>query len=228
MISVVPHKRTRIAGKIDSGIIEAGPLNISNLYAWWPIDKQTGYADAGLMSLLTDYSGNYRHAFALGSGRPTYKVNIVNGLPIARFAGNHYFDAGEINLNLATWFVVWSRTNAANNDMVLCYTAGNDYPYWQNGSEWYYVAYGHTTVAMAAGSFKLKCGKYDNSNITLYTNGTQDASPASSGDCNFRYIGAGGFALNGDIAEVILFSTNLSDTDRQYIENYINTKYALW
>lgn len=223
----VQHSRPRNPGKVDIGITDGGPPAVNGLYGWWPVSKQIGYNDNDLMGLLIDYSGNNRNGASSGNYRPTYKTNIVNGFPVARFSGNHYFNVGNHSLAQATWFLVWSRTNAGNNDAVLIVN-GNDYSYLQYGSTWYWSYGGSTAVAMSAGSFKLKCAKYDNSNVTLYTNGSQDASPASTADCNFLYIGAGGFGLSGDIAEVILFNTNLSDTDRQYIENYVNTKYALW
>lgn len=222
------HRRSRNPGTIDSNICEAGPLTMNNLWGWWPLSKQTGYNDADLMNNLVDYSGNNHSGISNGTARPTYKTNIVNGYPVARFAGTHWFDfGGYYSFNLATYFIVWSRTNAANSDAVFL-VDGATYSYLQYGSNWHYKNGGPIVVAMAAGSFKLKCAKYDNANVTLYTNGAQDSSPASNTDCYWRYMGCPGFSLNGDIAEVIVFNTNLSDADRQYVENYINAKYALW
>ena len=38
----------------------------------------------------------------------------------------------------------------------------------------------------------------------------------------------GGYFLNGDIAEIIMYNRALSDTERQQVETYLNAKYALY
>jgi len=38
----------------------------------------------------------------------------------------------------------------------------------------------------------------------------------------------GGYFLDGDIAEIIMYNRPLSDTERQQVETYLNTKYAIY
>ena len=38
----------------------------------------------------------------------------------------------------------------------------------------------------------------------------------------------GGYFLNGDIAEIIMYNRALSDTERGQVESYLNTKYAIY
>ena len=69
----------------------------------------------------------------------------------------------------------------------------------------------------------------------LYINGSLAASSTNSNltgpftNDNYRIGKAVSWNyLNGDIAEMIIYSSSLSDSDRQNVENYLNTKYHIY
>lgn len=224
----VEPKRTRIPGKIDPGIISSLPVSIPNLWGWWSADMLQGLSEGNLVSTLTDFSGNDRDGTSSGSFRPTFRASVINSRAALQFSGNQYFDLGvETILPEATWFVVWKKTVGTAEDAILV-TNGAAYSYLQYGSNWYYTAPSSIVVAMGDNVSALKCAKYDGNNVSMYTNGTFNSAPVSTATCTVRYIGAGGFALNGYIAEVIIYNTVLDDTSRIFVEKYINAKYNLW
>jgi hypothetical protein len=81
--------------------------------------------------------------------------------------------------------------------------------------------------------------KIDNSgNMSVFYNGAsegtaQNANMTSQNSGGSLYIGQGsqnvsGAGLYGDIAEVILYNSNLTTPERQQVEAYLNTKYAIY
>ena len=59
----------------------------------------------------------------------------------------------------------------------------------------------------------------------LYTPFTTDRF-ALGGDFDFAGFVPGNH-MDGDIAEVIIYNTNLSDNDRNLVKNYLATKYNI-
>lgn len=60
--------------------------DIATIQGWYEPSKLTGLSDGDLISTQTDSSGLGRHVTASGGSRPTYKTNIINGLPVSRWA----------------------------------------------------------------------------------------------------------------------------------------------
>ena len=220
------HRRSRRPGSIDSRLYANSPLSIPGCRLWFRADS-LALNDGDLISAWSDESGYGTNAVSAGVNRPTFKTNIVNGLPVVRCAGSHWLNHGALILANATYFVVWSRTGAANNDYVLG-TSGTIYSYLQYSTSWYVYQSIFIAVAMAAGTFMLKCNRYNGVNYQRYTNGVAEASQAGAGGVNLRYIGAVVGACNGDIAEVIIYQTALTDAERSIVDVYLRLKYALW
>lgn len=64
------------------GMLPFGLDAVPGLVGWWRADAVTGMADGDLMSTWADVSGNERPFTQVSpSLQPTYKTNIVNGLP---------------------------------------------------------------------------------------------------------------------------------------------------
>ena len=76
---------------VIGGSSGAGSPPLTNLYLWWDVTQETGYADNDEMSgltAITDRSGNGHHG-QTGSGNqaPLYRSTgvTINGLPVADF-----------------------------------------------------------------------------------------------------------------------------------------------
>ena len=221
------HRRNRAAGKIDPGSLSSSLADMNNIQFWFKADS-LNLNDTDSVVTWGDDSGNGRDA-TQGSApaRPIFKTNILGGYPVVRFSGAQSLDFTSYIYNLSTYFVVWSRTGAGNNDVVLGYD-GTHYAYLQYSSSWYVATSALITVAMASGTFLLKSMMYNNVVYAGYTNGSAHTPVAGTLDAYYRYIGAGTGVLSGDIAEIVIFDTNLSIPNRQFVEDYLNTKYNLW
>lgn len=230
-VSAIEHRRTRRPGTIDSKLLGAEvPRTISNLQLWFRADS-LDLDDGDSVILWKDESGNKRDAAQdLGSARPEFKKNIINGYPIIRFDGtaNMSLVHAVLQYNLSTYFLVWSRVGAANNDAVLM-ASSTTYAYLQYSALWYVFTAVSASIAMAADTFFLKSCVYDNVNYQRYTNGSAETPQAGSGDALYTYIGGtAGAVITGDIAELIIYDRNLSTSERKNVEIYLNAKYSLY
>jgi len=84
----------------------------------------------------------------------------------------------------------------------------------------------------AAGSFGIFSSKYDGTNHTFYANGAAKTAVGSTGTFNISRcaVGAGltnSDGMQGDIAEVLIYSSALSNTDREAVEDYLGAKYGI-
>lgn len=220
------YRRTRIPGPVDVLATRSNPASISSLVRWYAADEITGLNDGDYVETWPDLSGWY-DGTSSGAGRPTYKTNIINGLPVVRFNGAHYVAHGYLILSNATYFIVWSRTGAANNDAVLLSTS-TQYAYLQYSSSWYTANGVATSIPMSADTFMLKCNIYTGTQHLPYTNGIAESVRTTTAEMISSYIGGGGFSLGGDVAELIIYSRDLSGGERELVENYLNRRYSLW
>ena len=187
----------------------------------------------GAIAAWADSSGNNYNATSVGD--PTVVAGAQNGLAVVNFDGNDYFSIPD-TYTIGTAFSV--AKYQLNTDLPTPTTTFNFYDglftgaggagteiYWSgtNGSTalWIETALdrrylnGTLSEAGAPGSFNLYSG-VDDSTQTL-------AGYRIGGD---RTFGAGR-AWEGDIAEIILFDTALSDVDRKGVEVYLDEKWGL-
>jgi hypothetical protein len=206
-----------------TGIIS--PADVPGCQLWYSADS-LALANNDPIGSITDKSSHANNGSSSGAARPTFKTGIVNGLPVMRFAGAQYLAFTDIVKAHATWFVLWNRTIATNNDFVL----GNvdNYYYLQYDTAWYVAGGANITVAHPATTFYLKCAKYDGANYGRYTNGVAEAPQVGSGGIDIAALGTINYVMYGDVAEFIIYDSALSDVDRQKVEAYLNNKYALW
>ncbi len=220
------HRRSRRPGTIDDRLWGLNPLVVSGCRLWFRANT-LALNDNDPVVTWPDESGLGTNAVSPDGSRPTFKTNIVNGLPVVRFDGAQGLDHGLLTLATATYFIVWSRVNAGNSDYVLG-KDGSAYSYLQYGGDWYTAAAGNMAVAMAANTFMLKCCVYNGATHQRYTNGTAHSSMNSVAGASLKVIGGLGYACRGDIAELLVYSRALTDSERQRVEACLNAKYALW
>lgn len=97
---------------------------LENLQIWLKADAIVGLVDNDDISEWPDSSGKGHNMLHLGLAvRPTYKVNIVNGLPVTRWDGAGDRMAANYAANLASdphnsWFAVF-RTNVVADEQIM-------------------------------------------------------------------------------------------------------------
>lgn len=253
-MSVLLHRRGIMAkqtvggggGGVDS------PDDVTGLWGWWKGADLVG-ADGAAVAQWNDVSGNSRHFVqATGANQPLKKTAIVNGHDVLRLDGSNDFMSwtgtvpGEANPSDLTMFVVAKATDQGSNHTPLASRAG--------GAKGWLLRYSTTGGLFGhLGATPNLTNTFTSTNWNILevvrsalsgrigVNGTMGSATAIS-----AYPGASGALILGgedltddatanpgsaffigDIAEVIIYSTAISDSDRDALETYLGTKYGI-
>ena len=209
----------------------------------------------GKVSRWNDLSiNNYNIQQATATNRPVIVDSVLGSQPVLRFNGSStYLDGGDImdlEANSHTIFIVANSRKSTGTIIAKSRWANisDRYGYFiENGNILFGYQdnlYRETKTPYTTGSYKLFStinNRLESSN-SLYINSILKASVAINGSyiMNSSYnflIGAANntsgttppfstYYLDGDIAEIIVYNTLLSDEERQSVENYLMNKYT--
>ncbi len=245
-----------IAQTGPAGIGNATGTNQPKNILWLRADDLS-LADGATVSAWADTSGNGNDLSSSVNdpNDPTYVLNQINGLPVVRFSSatgtgtkliNNPFN-GFAGSEITT--IIVYQTSDSNDGLVSYATSAdnNNFLLYNNNNLASYIAGGNisSNVALNAGSFQIITHKWKSSNGELHliqnstdvynTTGFRTGSAITDGGS--LSIGGeqdavdGGYnqgqALDGDIAEIIMFSSYLNDAQRIIIENYLQIKYNI-
>jgi hypothetical protein len=226
------------------------PSSIAGLKLWLKADAITGKVDGDLLDQWNDSSGNGYHAAASGAARPTYKTNVINGLPSVRFAGAQLMTTTTWN-NLAqassrALFIVARATDATGAfSQYLVLSLDSKYGQYINSAgnligtiytlatvdvnagaavdnEFFQVDQRHRFVTGdAAHRFQTK-----RNGGTLADNGVHGTTTASSAVTIGGRSGVSRY-LTGDICEILAYNADFTDTNRADVRTYLANKYGL-
>lgn len=212
-------------------------------------------ADAGISSsndsvnVWADQSGNGHDGFnshADLTRRPVLVSNSINGEPAIRFNGGLTYlqlpTASDLEIQNSDYeiFIVSRSASVHSNTQFLIAGNSERYELHLNGSA------GARFIPKSATYIdEGSIGDYTDTEPHLYniratdtygsitvdfTNSTQTSVDAQTSDSGPLYLGIRAnntLALNGDIAEVLIYSSVLSESSRDSIETYINNKYDI-
>ena len=240
---------------VASAYIQIDPntanLPQTNLITWLKADN--GVVTSGSsVTQWTDMSPTANNATQSNSSdQPTLVTNAVNGLPAISFNGTSdflQFGSGFANFTAGasifvvvnpisfsgyqTWFNV--GTSGANYlGLEEITTAGSVGAFVYNSTTSSGVS---AASAITTGSFQLLDTVYNGSNTsTIYNNGTQLAQSTSmqtapNSTRTLNYVGqlASSTALfHGQIAEILVYNTALTASQRAAVENYLHARYGI-
>jgi prepilin-type N-terminal cleavage/methylation domain-containing protein len=220
------------------------PSNYSGLQLWLK-------ADAGItlngsnVSNWADQSGNGNDASQATPGRqPLYENSGIGGRPSIVFDGSDdYMQNLSVSLpsGPVTFFVVYQMLT---NNSTSVFEAGTSWDWIDQvcdvileNNEIYIGGYYNPRIRYPAPTTPftiLTSAVLDGVDSKIYENGllknsgTQYTSQSHSSYYISYEHWYGGWYLNGSIAEIIYYSSALSDTNRQQVENYLNNKYNLY
>lgn len=218
---------------------KAAPVpGIAGAIGWW--DASTLGLSNG--ASVTSWPGNIGPAMTSannsGSGptphtAPTFETNVQNSLPIVRFNGTtDYLSAGNVNsiTNPAMVFIVaktaenpftdyrgafTSDTNGVGGDFVFIGSSGAADWYPAQADQVYYLNGSNVTTPFAAPA--------------LNTFAYMSMQSATYSGTFYPMVGLTEFGSTriwlGDIAEIIVYNTQLSSTNRMAVETYLNNKW---
>jgi hypothetical protein len=208
-------------------------------------DNSTITAEAGKLSQWNDKSGNERHATQSGnSSQPVVSSGSYNGLDVLSFDGNSDFLDVDLDflagVSHSSFIVTKANTyrniyGAANggsgsSSLHVGFKSATNYRmnYW--GNDWYGpISSWFIPNKMNMLNFVWTTG----SSKTIYTNSSAEGSDGSAG--TISTMSGGGRISNvvgqgyydGDIAEIIMITGNVTIENRQKIEGYLAHKWGL-
>jgi len=245
---------TALGESADSAEVNAAP-SAPAVTAWFKADAIAGLADGAAVATWTDASGNgYNAAQSTPSQRPSYLANAINGLPAVHFnnANNTCLAFNRPVQNDFTILCVFRSTQGIGTGMQFYQGAGlvngevpnttNDFGTSLNASGRILAGTGNPDVTAASssgyndGTPHLMTFKRTRSSgaLALYLDGLLSAT-ATGGVQSLTapgqlVLGAQQNLINfltGDIAEVKIFNTALSNLDRKAEESVLACKYGI-
>jgi len=228
------------------------PLTVDGLQLWLKADAgtfqdsaQTSLAinDGDVIGAWLDQSGNSNDVTqTTTANKPLLKLAIRNGLPVIRWDGTNdrlissSFSLSQPHTTFAVLQVFASDVNAAfftdSFEDVPCFIFQS-----ADGGQFRLFAGSFALTTASNDNWTLHEGEFNGVSSVYYLNGSSVASGnagtngydgfsigASRGNPNPIIAGV----LDGDIAEILIYNSILSATDRQIIETYLNGRYAIF
>ncbi|MBB5866982.1 Zn-dependent metalloprotease [Allocatelliglobosispora scoriae] len=195
----------------------------------------------GLVTNWLDQSGTAHHASqAVAALQPTLVAGVVNGKPVVRFGGAQSLNLTTVNPTRFTVFVVGknSRTASTPPGAILGGIGANpnNQLRWENPTQSGVLGTGNgipltVTTVGSTGAFHALSVRYDGATLRVYRDGVLKSSTAvvSTGPWLLNNIGsylATNYLL-GDVAEILVYPSALTEGNRSTTNNYLRLKYAL-
>lgn len=233
------------------------PFNPGDLNPDVWLDSEIGvYSDAGTTPAVDsdpvqqweDQSGNGRHVTQLTlSIKPTYKTGIIGSKPVLRFDGGDYLQGTWVATNTPFRLFVVSQVSNTSQPQFNTYFAsyGISPPAksfqvdFGASAEWRSLhtlnagsGFAEPTIGTPVTDPVIMEVHGNGSGIQVYLNGVAGGSAADPTNGTFgnfavgRNRGVSSF-LVGDIAEVILYGTDLSNSNADSVRSYLSNKYGI-
>jgi hypothetical protein len=211
------------------------PSSISGLAFWVKADQITGLNNGDPVSTWSDQSGNAHNATqSNASYRPTYKTNMLNGMPGLQFNGS-YMTTGAFTLNQPTSVFLVGSNNAdsyftdggagVNTLAIVDYGSSNTVLGIVLNVAWVTQDVSNMMNPAVIGAIFNGAASVNDFNGNIVTGNPGDAN-ASGVTLGGQASGAGAL-MNGYLYEVLVYSQALSVSDRQKIEGYLAWKWGL-
>lgn len=228
----------------------------ANMWLWLKADAITGKNDGDVMNTTDwpDSSGNNRGSTVFlsggitppfGTGFITYHSNVQNGLPAVRIPPTNPFPFNipilfKCNTGSGlplpfTVFVVYSFRGTTNAGHRAISSTFGGTQHWLIGP--YTLTYNFYNgnfipgPATAQNQFVYQSVRQETGNAESWVNGISQGTNTDNTALNSIDFGGESFSgtesLDGDIAEVIIYSSALSVTDRQTVEAYLAEKWGI-
>ena len=188
-------------------------------------DASTITHTSNAVSQWRDKSGNDRHANASGGNRPQFVSNALNGKSLLRFDGSDdrmEFTGGFVP---GDFVVLFKRVNNAQS--VIETTTGTSRGWIGNWGAIWATHNKYSTNGFGLSTIQAD-GAYGSDYFMVYGSDTRwTGGLPSGGGQNFIGRGTPGYqSLNGDVAEFVVFTSTLSDADRDRVHGYLAHKWG--
>jgi hypothetical protein len=219
------------------------PPVTSGLELWFNADAES-YADGAPVPTWSDRSGNGRDLTAFdGASAPTYRAGAINGRAAIEFNGSNslmktYGSTFTIN-QPDTFFIVYRQLDTSPGDFVFDSRDSSARQIFGQNTSGKLDEYANNPISAPAtipfAGYQIWSGTFNGASSSLWQNGTQVASGNAGGS------GLAGFSVgalstsnqygysytHSQIAEILFYSSALSDSDRAAVTNWLKNRYAL-
>lgn len=194
---------------------------------------------SNVISLVNDLSGNARH-LDTAVGSPTWAASSINSKPVFRFsgAGQCLYDTFTLAQPHQIWVVfkanTWTNTDAlvvgvANDSGSHAIKQSGSTPQIKHNAG---TATGNT-VSPTLGTAYLIGSFFSGASSKQSLNDAAAVGPVDIGALGIDQLQIGGESdgtncIDGDIAEVVVFSAEVTGADLTSLKSYFNTRYDLW
>ncbi len=215
---------------LDESLLANEASNNNPITRWKNISPQT----IENMDLVTSFASPTFIENGINQGIPTISFNGGQSMVLTPFTA--------LNTTGKTFFVVAKTRSPLANGRVIAY---GDMSFFRgisflnsNAVGFFDSATGGAVITMplsSSTSFKIITGYRKNDAIFISLNGSPSASLTNNNTPNTNvtalFVGAGfggnSSMLNGEIAEIIIYSETLTSEERSSVEKYLSQKYAI-
>ena len=216
------------------------PTSISGLQVWFDSDHAASFTFgvSPKISQWNDRSSNARHVTQGFAGDQPSRNQTYGARTAVRFSGVANVQMFATAVTLAqpyTILAVAARSGGAVGQHVVIGNNGNTSAYLGIGNNALVSIYAGTTVitqgsAPSVDQLQQVTGIFNGASSQAWGNGTAGTA-GDAGTAAFELSCVGGLNLTsnhlaGDIAEIVVYNTALSDSNRIAIQNYPNAKWG--
>lgn len=227
----------------------AGVGSIANNIIWLDVHAM-GFANGAPIGTLSDFSGNGNNFTQTSSAKmPTNTSGALNGFPVASFDGvNDALSSGTVanlNTNELTYFIVYQKSSFTSQCLINANSSAGSAK-WRSYSNYnsdkiFAVHYSPSISHLSANDANVGSYIHYNANSSgseLFKEGvlaqTKTAAYTAPTGINNIFLGnffnsstTNSYMLNGYIAEVVVFNSNINSLEKVLVENYLAAKYGL-
>ena len=220
-------------------------VDVANLLLWYAADREIAYSNGQAVSTMTNLRSGGSNATAFGTG-PTYVTNILNSLPIYRFANNPCRTASSYSFTDFTFYLIFRNTSGTDSyERLVDQDFVNGFWFGRNGSSANSFGGGVRESSDPYGVFvtatdnqwNIIANQRDGTIHNVWNNGdfaNRSSNSVVSTATTTNVVGIGGWynnsnqqAQNIDIAEIVFYNSALDSTERNVIEGYLAHKWGL-
>lgn len=207
----------------DAKLNQIDPSSINGLQLWLKADALSGLASGSAVASWPDSSGNNRNVNQSTTGnQPIYIANLQNGLPAVRFNGSTTMLSNSLSTTMGTILVVAKYNAVTIPSYIGLFSPDPSSPaayYSSGGSQWY-------SDGSIARRLNGVASNNTNPNVwNLYSG--RIASPLTwLGSVVGNDRGLSNRYWLGDIGEILVYSSSLSDADLPQVEGYLKLKWG--
>lgn len=248
------HSPGAAAGEVGIGGEGFAPDQLAGIRVWFKAES-LNLADNAAVASWADSSGlGIVAAQATGTQQPLYVASAINGKPAVRFDGVNdslLFTTPHLDLTNKTIFVVGKARVSLN--AVRLFLGNSSANYYVGGAGGNKTVTSHSNMALAqvfysptllsfpSGQFAILSYRWSVSgpsvSVSHYIGGslsgtlsnTQGHHPDPFNNWSLGALFSGDTAncWDGEIAELIVYDTALTDANRGKVENYLKQKYGI-